>query len=704
MDRSLERLRKVACASVLPVLALLATDRALADTASTTLRQTAREALVYSQPARYAVAEFFVTYQRMPTSSKEAGLEGALSSERFEVSIVSAGVIALALAADGSGPRVHLFLIPGVTPSALVWKCVSNDIPEVADLVPSCAFDPGYMPTFETPESLEAKANPGLLILNIDGQRFRLYPEGVMSGSPSSAVGAPEFERLSEAGRERFITTILDRVASELDSLDRVLSVASWLEAMGPSARPILERRIVGEPSTGAAALLALCRVAPRPTQTGVVNYCAATASTRAPEAVKRLNELAGRQLRDPYDHPNYAGRVFDCSGAIAVLAALGQWARPEANALGALLDDARTEMWPGGRNHCKRRDVAVTLLRILLTAPPPDTSNPELIDSAVAALARIVMFGPVDRDAKPAELGALLDAQTELREHFSRRIGVLANGWAARECKSISYETPTLITDLGMLGFDALQPLLDRTADSTGECNSPHGGVELRALAALLAAYPGQATNRYRMAHTGYARDAFINAALDVVRQTDDSRTKNLLDRFLVEVRYAPIHVVPFAVSFPGNPELKWIAYPNWTIAFSKDSPSKDLRAAYRDFAALWPDCAIPVDDESAWRSVEHAKRLFVFPCGSDEPSMVAIGSPEGFKRMQLPDRLAGLQLDKDAIVGVSDVDNDGNLEILLVVHCDGREPGCADGDIPDTYEFLEEDGDQFSHFRVGP
>ena len=703
MDRSLERLRKVACVSVLPVLALLATDRALADTARTTLRQTAREALYYSYPARAAVAEFFVSQQRMPTSSKEAGLEGALSSERFEVSIVSAGVIALALAASGSGPRVHVFLIPGVTTSALVWKCVSNDIPEVADLVPSCTFDPGYVPTFETPESLEAKANPGLLILNIDGQRFRLYPEGVMSRSTSGVVNAPEFEKLSETGREQLITTMLDRVASELDSLDRVLSVASWLEAMGPSARPILEQRIVGEPSTGAAALLALCRVVPIPTQTGEANSCAATASTRAPEVVKRLNELAGRQLRDPYDHPIYGSRAFDCSGATTVLAALGPAARPGASALGPLLDDPRTELWPGGRNDCKRRDVAVTLLRNLL-ATPPDTTNSELIDAAVATLARIVMFGPVDRDAKPAKLGALLDARTELREHFSRRIAVLANGWAARECSSISYETPALITDLGMLGFDALQPLLDRTADSTDECSNSHGGIELRALAALLAAYPGQATNRYRMAHSGYARDAFINAALDIVRETDDSRTKTLLDRFLVEVRYAPIHVVPFAVSFPGNPELRWMPYPNWTIPFAKGTPPKDLRTAYREFAERWPDCAIPADDESAWRSVERAKRLFVFPCGSDEPSMVVIGSPEGFKRMQLPERLAGLRLDKDAIAGVSDVDNDGNLEVLVVMHCDGREPGCADGDIPDTYEFVEEDGDRFSHFRVGP
>jgi hypothetical protein len=51
---------------------------------------------------------------------------------------------------------------------------------------------------------------------------------------------------------------------------------------------------------------------------------------------------------------------------------------------------------------------------------------------------------------------------------------------------------------------------------------------------------------------------------------------------------------------------------------------------------------------------------------------------------------------------VGIGDVDRDGNLEVLMVQSCDGRDPDCADGTVPDTYVLFEEDGDWFTWFRI--
>jgi hypothetical protein len=223
-----------------------------------------------------------------------------------------------------------------------------------------------------------------------------------------------------------------------------------------------------------------------------------------------------------------------------------------------------------------------------------------------------------------------------------------------------------------------------------------------VRALGELVRAYPRAAAQRYAAANTVPTRDDLIAAALNL-REAGNPELAADLDRLLTRAGVTAFEVRGGRVTFPAAPRLQWKPYDDWRIPLpGPPASSAGLQAAYRGFAQRWSECRVPIDDERIWLSVLQAKRLFVFACDEQEPALIVIGSPRGFKAMRIPDRLRGIATaPRDVIAGVSDVEGDGNLEVLIAVPCDGRDAACAEGRVPDSYELLQEDGDWFTWFR---
>jgi len=644
--------------------------------------------------ARIAVAEFYVTHNRMPGSSEELGLPLPSRAQMAGVSIEAAGTIQLTVSRGEPRPALRVFLVPRLSPQGLSWSCVSPDIAGIATVLRGCRFDASYEPR----PAPEPATLPNTVIVTIEGWTFRIDPRDYVSGS-TATIDPAKVPGLSAQGREQLVETILTNVEQRISRLDDVVYLAGWLASLGPSSRPLLERHLEDKPAIAAAALLALCDVGPRLVPMAQMKHCAATTTPQAAVAVLEINRRVERQLRDPTDHSHDAlGGIVDCHAALAVVSSLGAGARPVAAPLSALLGDRRPHVTPGGVDVCAQRDVAVTLLRVLLP-DPADRDQADLADAAVLTLVRLTLFDPVrETDARPAGIGSLMDGP-DLRARLHDRLSVEVTGWIAR-CDQVQYSADRLVTDLGVVGFDALLPLLDARANNP-PCDP--GSAAIRALTQLVRAYPRAAAERYSTVRAVLTRDDLVTAAL-TLRAAGDPGVAVDLDRLLTQAGVTPFEVRGGRVIFPGSAELHWKPYDEWRVPVEGPPASTaGLQAAYRGFAQQWTDCRIPLDDERIWLSVLRAKRLFVFPCQEDEPALMVIGSPVGFKAMRVPDRLHGVTYaPQDTIVGVSDVDGDGNLEVLIAVPCDGRDAKCAEGLVPDTYEFFEEDGEWFTWFRA--
>ena len=648
--------------------------------------------------ARIAIAEYYVTYNRPPTSSQEVGLGPASSVETVGISIESAGVIRLAVAQGESLSRLRVFLVPRLTPRGLAWSCVSPDIAAIATILRDCRFDATYEPKPETPATLEAKANPDLVIVTIEGRSLRIVPSAYISGS-TATIDPGMVPGLSAHGREDLIDAVLTHVQPRIARLDDLLYLAAWLKSVAPVGRLLPERHLQGDPPVAAAALLALCDVRPRLLPQTRTEPCAATTMPQAAAAIGEINRRVEQQLHDPTDHPYSALRgIVDCHDVVAVVAALGPAARPVAASLGALLGDRRPHLAPGNVDLCKQRDIAVTLLRMLLT-DPLDPQQADLADTAALALVQLTLFDPAgERDAKPAGIGALMDSQ-DMHLRLKDRLKDDIARWI-EHCDQVQNAAIAGIGDLGVLGFDVVLPLLDARVNDP-PCDP--GNAAFHALTTLVGTYPREAGARFFETRAVPTRDDIITAAL-ALREAGGPAVATDLDDLLTKAGVTAIEVHDGLVTFPGAPHLHWKPYDEWRVPSAGPAASTaGLQAAYRGFALRYGQCRIPVHDERIWLSVQRAKRLFVFPCGEDDPALLVIGSPAGFKAMRVPERLGSITFSpQDAIVGVGDADGDGNLEVLMVVPCDGRDPDCADGRVPDSYEFFEEDGDWFTWFRA--
>jgi hypothetical protein len=647
--------------------------------------------------ARTAVAEFYVTHNRPPASLEEVGLAPSNRADAVDVSIQSAGVIRLALARRRDAPPLRVFFVPSLGERGFAWACISPDIPIIATILRDCRFDASFEPQRDTQASIEAPTLPNHLTITVEGQTFRIDPRDYLNGA-NATIDVATIPGLSAQGREQLVDFVLSRVEERITQLDDVLNLASWLQKLGASRRPLLERHLQDKPAIAAAALLALCGVDARLVPIREVQACLAVTRPDAAGAVEEINQRVERQLQDPIDHPHgAAGGILDCHAVVRVVVTLGAAARPVAPSLARLVGDRRAHVTAGGVDVCRQREVVVALLRVLLSEPP-DADQADLADTAALALVTMTLFEPVHEvDAAPAGTGGLMDAR-DMHARLAARLSAQVGAWVGR-CDQVQYSADRLISDLGVIGFDVLLPMLDARA-GVPPCDP--GSAAVRALGELVRAYPRAAAQRYAAANTVPTRDDLIAAALNL-REAGNPELAADLDRLLTRAGVTAFEVRGGRVTFPAAPRLQWKPYDDWRIPLpGPPASSAGLQAAYLGFAQRWSECRVPIDDERIWLSVLQAKRLFVFACDEQEPALIVIGSPRGFKAMRIPDRLRGIATaPRDVIAGVSDVEGDGNLEVLIAVPCDGRDAACAEGRVPDSYELLQEDGDWFTWFR---
>lgn len=705
-------------------------------------------ALALARPAKTAVAAFYVENIRFPERDGEVQLEtvppGRPGDPRIRV--VAGGSIELSFDASSGFGSGRAFLVPSLVSSRLSWECVTPDLASLPRIAPDCRLAPGYSPP-SRPLSPRPTGPPEarVLIHNEDGRSYeldidRLVRDEFVSGESYSLRPQDVFRLAAEESRERLVAAIMGRMAGRVGDTRSLARLTRIFMDGGQGLIPILDARLPqAPPDSAAAGLLAVCELVRQQTQQHAEEdlflSCIRKRAARLPLVVEHAVAVSQRALEQ------LPRESEPCFQAMRVLRAAGAAARPALAAITALLDgDARpaSPAVVARRQECGREGVRATLVEILLSEP----RDPSLVPLAARAVDEFVAATLAPRSAERPQ-----DALT-VTEHLTSLLDSIAWTEALRQrlesavvarlerCDPLE---PERIVDLGRLGVGVLTLVLDRW--QTAGCPAEQRRLELEKvsrspaasegrvgemLVDLLRKYPKTGRLHYERTGSVWTRDHLIEAALTIIeppegesaaerrsREQKEGRTKTDLKAMLDEVGYVPVAFDEKGTpKFPGNSGLAWTPLPERAIAGSSPgAPGPEVisraRAALARVAAGAPGCQIPLDDEEALRRALAGKALFTFPCGTGAPALVVIGSPSGFKAMNFPERLNGLRAiwakdhsDQAAeqILAVSDVDGDGNLEILTRRRQCDKCDGWPEADWY-AYDLSEESGDWFTY-----
>ena len=711
-----------------------------------------RTALALAQPAKTAVATFYMENNRLPARDNEVQLEKPPPAGPGDpgVRVLAGGSIELSFdRSSGLGPG-KAFLVPNLVSSRLSWECVTPDLASLPRIAPDCRFAPGYSPP-RNPLAARPTGPPEarLLVHDRDGRSYeldidRLVRDEFVSGESYSMRAEDVFRLATEESRVRLVAAIMARMAGRVGDARSLAHLTRLFLDGGQDLVPALDARLPqAPPDSAAAGLLAVCELlrqqVDQHTQEDAYLSCIRQRAARLPLAIEHAVAVSQRALQQP---PRESAPCFE---VLRVLRTAGTAARPALPALTALLDDGArpaSDAVAARRQECGREGVRATLVEILLSEPQdPSLASlaPRAVDEFVAAtLAPRSRERPQDALSETRHLTSLLDSVAWTDAVRQRLESVVVA--RLERCDPLE---PDRIGDLGRLGVGVLTLVLDHW--QTAGCPAEQRRVALEKesrslafaesrvgdmLAYLLLRYPETARLHYERSPSVWTRDHLIEAALAILeppegesaaerrsREQEQRRAISALKAMLDGVGYVAVAFDDKgAPRFAAGSKLVWSPLSDRAIAENAPPPSgEDMarsRASLARVAAGAPDCRIPLDDQTALRRALAGKALFTFPCGAGAPALVVIGSPAGFKAMNLPERLNGVRAisatdrsDQAAeqILAVSDVDGDGNLEVLTRRRqCDTCD-GWNESDWY-LYDLSEESGDWFTYLTTPP
>ncbi len=697
------------------------------------------------------MAEFYAENGRFPDRDDEVRL-GGTSSERTagpRVRVLAGGSIELAFDGFSEIGSGRVFLVPSLTSSNLSWQCVTPDLASLSRIAPECRFERGFVPS-RRPALAAITGPPGatMVVHDEDGGSYELDIDQLVrdefaTGRTYSLRPQDVFRLATEGSRERLVAAILARTANRVGDARSLGRLARIFVDGGPGLIPILDARLAqAPPDSAAAGLLAVCELVRRQTSQhsaeDAFTSCIRRRAARLPLVIGHAVAVSQEALQ------RFPRESEPCFQVMRVLRGAGPAARRALPDITALLDDdGKGEPPVSGaaaarRQECGREDVRATLVEILLSVPR-DPASTLLAARAVDEFAAATMAPRSPQrpqDAIPAGLhvDVLLDTipwTDALRQRLEAAV-------VARLVRCEPFE-PDRVEDLGRMGVGVLSLALDhwqtagcppdqRRRALERESQSPAAAVGRvdDALVDLLRRYPETAQLHYDRTPSVWTRDHLIEAALAIVeppegesaagrrtREEKEHRALSVLKSLLDAVGCVPVTFDEKGTPrFPADSKLVWAPLRDRAIASSVAEPfgaeaTSRARGALAQVAAGAPGCEIPLDDPTTLRRALTGKALFTFPCGAGAPALVVIGSPAGFKVMNFPERLNGLptlgaadRSDQaaDQILAVSDVDGDGDLEVLtrrrLCDTCRGW---------PETewyaYDLSEESGDWFTY-----
>lgn len=555
--------------------------------------------------------------------------------------------------------------------------------------------------------------------LDVDGlvREGRVTDDPFMNWQPEAL-----FSLMTEQSRADVIANAMQR-AGPFPNARALKRLAEFLIAAGPSSIPAIDARLArSRPDGSAAGLVAICEIeGTRAGQHGgedAYETCFQERLEKARPAVERAVAMAAESLALT------APESVPCYWILRVLGAAGPAARPVLPALARLLDaGTNSETAAKRRGECSRANISATLVKILVPKPR-DESLAALTDRAVDDLVAATLVRP-DTLPQSAHLASVLDT-VPASGSLDRRLETTVVD-RLKNCDPIESER---LLVLGRLGIGVLVRILDHWQDMGCPRDEWIRALALRSwqpagaemflnwtLVKQLERYPDMASPLYDRTRSVFTRDHIVEAARVVVeppeQQAAEERVSPPLEKqraiatlmaFLSRIGYVAVAFTEEGTPrFPEASKLRWLPLDDRAIVFQADDSADakarpDLRAALKRLAAATPGCHIPIDDEGVLLRSAAGKALFVFPCETGAPPQVVVGSRAGFKVMHFPARLSFQEPDApdSGILAVSDVDGDGNLEILTRRRVCRDDPGCFE------YDLSEESGDWFTHLTA--
>jgi hypothetical protein len=688
-----------------------------------------------------AVAGYYAAKGRFPPREEEVRASStAAHPAAASVRIMAGGAVQLSFDTHSPLGLGHIYLVPYFVDSRLSWVCVSPNFSSLPRVAPDCRYARDYSP-YDSSSAARLTGAPQdwITVHNLDGGSYKLdvdalLREGRVIGESfqnwrSNAL----FPLMTAQSRAEVIGRAMQRATGRLPDARALNWFAQILIDSGPSSIASIEARLADSaPDSSAAGLLAICELERSQAEQHAANDVYEVCFQRhLPQERLAVDHIVGA-ARGALATTDVES--VPCYWILRVLGAAGPAARPALPALTPWLDaDAGSQDAAIRRAECGRESLRATLVKILL-AEPRDPSLAALADRAVDELVAATL-SPHDSRPESARLTSLLDT-VPWSDALQRRLDPIAVGRLAI-CDPLE---PDRLATLGRLGAGMLTLLFDHWQDMgcpreewirrLAYYSQTPAASETRMgwmLTDLMQRYPDTARLHYDRTRSVFTRDHLVESALVLTaspeKQAADGNWRDppvskravaILGALLSDIGYVDVSFSEKGVPrFPKASNLHWLPLRDWAIALeSRDSgkanAAPDLLAALAQLAAAAPGCRIPAADETVVGRAGAGKALFVFPCDKDSPPQIVIGSPGGFKVMHFPERLNGFaEWDgtggsaAERIMAVSDVDGDGNLEILTRRRVCDNCKGWTEAESFE-YDLSEESGDWFTYLTT--